>query len=78
MYACVMLAGTFTVRVPMAGWQPSRCEQPPRGERADATAAGLGVTVAVRTRQFWLIWVMLCVNVTAGIGVLGQASAMIQ
>lgn len=78
MYACVMLAGTFTVRVPMAGWQPARGEQPPRGQRADAAAAGPGVTVAVRTRQFWLLWVMLCVNVTAGIGVLGQASAMIQ
>jgi MFS family permease len=32
----------------------------------------------VRTRQFWLLWAVLCLNVTAGIGVLGQASAMIQ
>src|SRR5207237_1953523 len=33
---------------------------------------------AIKTPQFWLLWVMLCVNVTAGIGVLGQASPMIQ
>jgi hypothetical protein len=33
---------------------------------------------AIRTPQFWLLWTMLCLNVTAGIGVLGQASAMIQ
>jgi len=33
---------------------------------------------AIRTPQFWLLWVVLCVNVTAGIGVLGQASPMIQ
>lgn len=33
---------------------------------------------AIKTRQFWLLWVVLCVNVTAGIGVLGQASPMIQ
>src|SRR5262245_2170606 len=33
---------------------------------------------AVRTKQFYLLWMVLCMNVTAGIGVLGQASAMIQ
>jgi MFS family permease len=36
------------------------------------------VNAAIRTPQFWLLWTMLCLNVTAGIGVLGQASAMIQ
>ena len=33
---------------------------------------------ALKTPQFWLIWIVLCLNVTAGIGVLGQASAMSQ
>ena len=33
---------------------------------------------AIKTPQFWLIWSVLCVNVTAGIGVIGQASAMSQ
>jgi len=78
LYLCVMLLGAFTVRVPMAGWQPAGSVTPRAEPLADSTAGGLGVTAAVRTRQFWLLWVMLCVNVTAGIGVLGQASAMIQ
>jgi MFS family permease len=36
------------------------------------------VSMAVRTPQFWLLWIILCVNVTAGIGILEQASPMIQ
>jgi MFS family permease len=42
------------------------------------TQRTLGVGPAVRTRQFWLLWIVLCMNVTAGIGVLEQASPMIQ
>src|SRR5690242_6070661 len=42
------------------------------------TQRTLGVGPAVRTRQFWLLWIILCTNVTAGIGVLEQASPMIQ
>jgi len=36
------------------------------------------VSVAWKTRQFWLLWAVLCLNVSAGIGVLGVASPMIQ
>src|SRR6202041_1861939 len=42
------------------------------------TRANVAVDVAWRTPQFWLLWGVLCMNVTAGIGVLGQASPMIQ
>ena len=42
------------------------------------TTANVAVDMAWRTPQFWLLWVVLCMNVTAGIGVLGQASPMIQ
>ncbi|HVZ47898.1 MAG TPA: OFA family MFS transporter [Gemmatimonadaceae bacterium] len=42
------------------------------------TAKDVHVDVALRTRPFWLLWAVLCLNVTAGIGVLGQASPMIQ
>ncbi len=77
LYLLVMMFGVFTVRVPAADWTPSADIR----KRTEATErAGIGMTVseAVRTPQFWLLWTMLCVNVTAGIGVLGQASAMIQ
>ena len=42
------------------------------------TSANVAVDVAWQTPQFWLLWIVLCMNVTAGIGVLGQASPMIQ
>lgn len=54
---------------------------PRRAMFAAALCFGGGFLVAaagVATHRFWLLWVMLCVNVTAGIGVLGQASPMIQ
>lgn len=77
LYTIVMSFGVFTVRVPAANWQPSEGIVQ-RTARAGAAPAGVTVRDAVRTSQFWLLWTMLCVNVTAGIGVLGQASAMIQ
>src|SRR6185437_3670822 len=42
------------------------------------TTSQVHVDVAWRTKQFWLLWAVLCLNVTAGIGVIGQASPMIQ
>ena len=75
LYLAVMMFGVFTVRVPSADWTPSaRILE----HMHDPPPAGMTVGAAVRTRQFWLLWIMLCVNVTAGIGVLGQASAMVQ
>ncbi|MCC7052361.1 MAG: OFA family MFS transporter [Gemmatimonadaceae bacterium] len=76
-YFAVMMFGAFTVRVPATDWQPSGAiaHRVARGTRAPS---GMPVGDAVRTPAFWLLWTMLCVNVTAGIGVLGQASAMIQ
>jgi MFS family permease len=77
LYFVVMMLGVFTVRVPAADWTPSpRIAQ--RIERTRKAPSGMTVSEAVRTTPFWLLWTMLCVNVTAGIGVLGQASAMIQ
>lgn len=74
-YLVVMMLGVFTVRVPAPDWTPSaRIVE----HVHDAPPAGMTVGAAVRTSRFWLLWVMLCVNVTAGIGVLGQASAMVQ
>jgi MFS family permease len=71
-----MMFGVFTVRLPAPGWVPG-CYTASRGRRL-ATTPDVVVGKAVRTPQFWLLWVMLCINVTAGIGVLEQASPMIQ
>jgi MFS family permease len=72
LYSLTMLGGAFLLRLPPDGFRPS-------GEEAAASpAAGLTVEQAIRTRQFTLLWCMLLLNVTAGLGVLGQAAAMIQ
>jgi MFS family permease len=42
------------------------------------TSAHVHVNEAIRTPQFWLLWGVLCLNVSAGIGVIGMASPMLQ
>ncbi len=76
-YFLYMMFGAFTVRVPPPGWAPRGYTGPAR-TRALITTADVDVNTAIKTPQFWLLWVMLCVNVTAGIGILEQASPMIQ
>lgn len=72
-YLGFMLLGAAVVRVPPEGWTPPGWTPPPAVQ-----VRGVEATEAIRTRQFWLLWLVLCLNVTAGIGVLGQASPMIQ
>jgi MFS family permease len=76
-YFAVMMFGVVTVRVPPADWRPHTRVRA-AAWRALVTTENVSVDRAVGTRQFWLLWVVLCMNVTAGIGVLGQASPMIQ
>ncbi|GGD04790.1 L-lactate MFS transporter [Aureimonas glaciei] len=76
-YFVFMTVGAIIVRVPRAGWVPAGYVAPTRSS-AMVTTANVHVDEALKTRQFWLLWGVLCLNVTAGIGVLGQASAMIQ
>ena len=76
-YFMFMMIGVYSVRVPAEGWKPEGWTPPPKPP-ALVTQAQVAVDVAWRTPQFWLLWMVLCMNVTAGIGVLSQASPMIQ
>jgi MFS family permease len=76
-YFALMMFGAFLVRVPGPGWRPEGYTPPERPRRL-VTQADVLVDVAWKTPQFWLLWVVLCMNVTAGIGILGQASLMCQ
>ena len=76
-YFIFMVVGAFIVRLPAPGWKPAGYT-PPVVERKLITQNDVFVYDALKTPQFWLIWWVLCLNVTAGIGVLGQASAMSQ
>lgn len=75
-YFCFMMFGALMVRLPPPNWQPQSLT--PVGTRAAPSPVNLTADEAIATPQFWLLWTVLFVNVTAGIGVLGQASPMIQ
>ena len=76
-YFMFMMIGVITVRVPAEDWKPAGWVASAH-PRPLVTQASVSVEVAWHTPQFWLLWVVLCMNVTAGIGVLSQASPMIQ
>ena len=76
-YFCFMSVGAIIVRIPQPGWKPAGWTAPAQPKKL-VTTNNVYVYQALKTPQFWLIWWVLCLNVTAGIGVLGQASAMIQ
>jgi MFS family permease len=76
-YFLFMMVGVFTVRVPREGWKPENWTMPARA-KALITTHSVEVNTAFGTLPFWLLWVVLCTNVTAGIGIIEQASPMIQ
>ncbi|HEY0354515.1 MAG TPA: OFA family MFS transporter [Enterovirga sp.] len=76
-YFAFMMVGAVLVRVPAPGWKPQGYVEPTVSRKL-ITKNDVFVYDALKTPQFWLIWMALCLNVTAGIGVLGQASAMSQ
>ncbi|HET9148126.1 MAG TPA: OFA family MFS transporter [Acetobacteraceae bacterium] len=76
-YGAFMLIGAAIVRVPPQGWMPAGYRVPAQPRRLVSTR-DVTVSQAVRTKQFYLIWMVLFLNVTAGIGVISQASPMIQ
>jgi MFS family permease len=77
LYAVVMSLGAWVVRVPAADWKPAGFVPATQAEGM-RTNANVTAASAIRTPQFWLLWVILFCNVTAGIGILEQASPMIQ
>jgi MFS family permease len=74
-YFVFMMIGAALVRVPGPDFRPAAAAAAPRKL---ITRYDVYVYDALKTPQFWLLWGVLCMNVTAGIGVLGQASAMSQ
>ena len=77
-YFVMMMLGAFTVRLPAEGWRPEGWDPEQAADRTLVTHGNVTASNAIRTRQFWLLWVVLFCNVTAGIGILEQASPMIQ
>ena len=76
-YVVFMMIGAFGYRLPPAGWRPDSWT-PPSEAKTMITQHHVHLDNAHKTAQFWLIWAVLCLNVSAGIGVIGMASPMLQ
>ncbi len=77
-YFVFMMGGAFGYRVPAPGWQPAGWTPPATNAKAMITRGQVHLKNAHKTTAFWCIWVVLCMNVSAGIGVLSMASPMLQ
>jgi MFS family permease len=77
-YFVVMMLGAFTIRVPAPDWAPADWTPPELPAKSRRTTANVSAANAIKTPQFWLLWIVLFTNVTAGIGILEQASPMIR
>jgi MFS family permease len=77
-YFVFMMAGALLYRVPPTGWKPEGWTAPVKTNKAMITNRHVHVSVAWKTPQFVLVWLVLCLNVSAGIGILGMASPLLQ
>lgn len=77
-YFIAMMCGAFTYRIPPPGWRPHGWVPKVKARSEMITHGHVHVNEAVKTPQFWLLWGVLCLNVSAGIGVIGMASLMLQ
>lgn len=77
-YFVFMLWGALGYRVPPIGWKPANWTPPAATNNAMISTKNVHLKNAHKTPQFWLLWLVLCMNVSAGIGIIGSASPMLQ
>lgn len=76
-YFLIMALASFGYRIPPKDWKPSGWDESMRkANKSPVTSENVHIDQALKTPQFYLLWVVLCFNVTAGIGVLGVAKTM--
>jgi MFS family permease len=77
-YFVFMMAGALSYRVPASGWKPAGWTAPVASGSTMITSRHVHASKVWGIPQFWLVWWVLCLNVTAGIGILGMASPLLQ
>lgn len=77
-YFAIMVLAAFSYRIPAPGWTPPGWTPPSEEEtrRKMVSTHNVGINDALRTRQFYLLWIVLCLNVTAGIGIFAVGKDM--
>jgi len=79
LYFVAMMAGALSYRIPPGGWQPKGwTAKPLQGRGKMVTLRHIHVKHIFKIKQFWLLWWALCMNVSAGIGIIGMSSPMLQ
>lgn len=77
-YTAFMLCGSLGYRVPPLGWKPANWTPPATKQNVMIATRHVHLKNAHKTPQFWLLWIVLCMNVSAGIGIIGAAAPMLQ
>ena len=77
-YFAAMMCGAFSYRIPAPGWKPHGWTEPVDTRSHLITQGHVHVRNAHKSPQFWLLWAVLCLNVTASIGIIAVASPMLQ
>ncbi len=77
-YFVFMMGGALSYRVPPTGWKPAGWTPPPAANNTMITQKHVHVSRVWGIPQFWLIWGVLCLNVSAGIGIIGMSSPLLQ
>ena len=77
-YTAFMLCGSLGYRVPPLGWKPANWTPPAAKQNVMIATRHVHLKNAHKTPQFWLLWIVLCMNVSAGIGIIGAAAPMLQ
>ncbi|MEZ0231460.1 MAG: OFA family MFS transporter [Methylophilaceae bacterium] len=77
-YTVFMLLGSLSYRVPPSGWKPANWTPPTPSGNSMIAQNHVHLKNAHRTPQFWLLWLVLCMNVSASIGIIGAAAPMLQ
>jgi MFS family permease len=77
-YFIFMISGSFGYRIPPTGWKPVNWNPPVATANVMIASKHVHLNKAHKTPQFWLLWLVLCMNVSACIGILGAASPMLQ
>ncbi|QCB27705.1 OFA family MFS transporter [Corynebacterium endometrii] len=78
LYLVVIALGAYSIRIPHPDWKPSGGPAAPAEPDAMKTTGNVSANTAIKTPQFWLLWIILFTNITAGIGILENAAPMIQ
>ena len=77
-YAIFMTCGSLGYRIPAANWKPEGWTPPDQQHKRMVVNRHVHLDKAHKTPQFWLLWLMLCMNVSAAIGIIGAAAPMLQ